>query len=134
MGFETNDFFSLCDPHLRKNCNVLFSANEDKESSKEAARRRFDSEKIRKFMKAKREKQLANIKKKKEAEEEAKLALKNRLMALDAKAASAASKVIRKNIRSQAEVNSFIKYNLLVIIILAYLQKKGSTEGTNSSK
>ena len=47
-------------------------------------------------MKAKREKQLENMKKKKEAEEEAKLALKNRLMALDAKAASAASKVIRK--------------------------------------
>ena len=45
-------------------------------------------------MKAKREKQFANVRKKKEAEEQSKLALKNRLMALDAKATTAASKVI----------------------------------------
>ena len=44
-------------------------------------------------MKAKREKQFSNARKKKEAEEQSKLALKNRLMALDAKATSAASKV-----------------------------------------
>ena len=45
-------------------------------------------------MKAKREKQFANMKKKKEAEKEAKVTLKNRLMALDAKAINAATKVV----------------------------------------
>ena len=44
-------------------------------------------------MKAKREKQFSNARKKKEAEEQSKLTLKNRLVALDAKATSAASKV-----------------------------------------
>ena len=47
-------------------------------------------------MKAKREKQFANMKKKKEAEKEAKVTLKNRLMALDVKAINAATKVITK--------------------------------------
>ena len=72
-------------------------AVEDKESSREAARKRYDREKVRQFMKAKREKQFANVRKKKEAEEQSKLALKNRLMALDAKATSAASKVKSNN-------------------------------------
>ena len=48
-------------------------------------------------MKAKREKQFANMKKKKEAEKEAKVILKNRLMALDAKAINAATKVSVNN-------------------------------------
>ena len=48
-------------------------------------------------MKAKREKQFSNMKKKKEAEKEAKVALKNWLMALDAKAINAATKVVYNN-------------------------------------
>ena len=45
-------------------------------------------------MKAKREKMIANNRKKKEDEEKAKLALKSRLMALDVKAVNAATKVL----------------------------------------
>ena len=66
---------------------------DDKDVNKDKARKRNDRAKIRQFMKAKREKMIANDRKKKEDEEKARLALKSRLMALDVKAVNAATKV-----------------------------------------
>ena len=75
-------------------------------------------------MKAKREKQFANMKKKKEAEKEAKVTLKNRLMALDAKAINAATKVVYNNSKNSffiktkkiighTEINLMLHYFLI---------------------
>ena len=56
-------------------------------------RRRYDREKVRQFMKSKREKEIASRKQLEEDQKKAKLLVKDRLMALELKAISAASKV-----------------------------------------
>ena len=66
----------------------------EKDDNCNHARKQYDREKVRQFMKNKREKEIAIKKEKEQNQEKAKLLMKDRLMALELKAISAASKVI----------------------------------------
>ena len=66
-----------------------------KEHDCKQARKRYDRDKVRQYMKEKREKEIANQRQKEHDQERAKQLLKDRLMTLELKATRAASKVNR---------------------------------------